>query len=447
MPEITIPYKFTPRSYQIPFLKAMDNGKKRAVKVWHRKSGKEKTDWNFTIKETQKRVGNYWYFFPNLVQARKVIWDGIDQYGVKFLDHLPPGCNLNASMMKVTFPNGSTIQLLGAEEFNSSIGGNPVGVVFSEYSITSPFVWSYIRPILLVNGGWAIFNFTPRGENHAFDLFNLAKADPSNWFCELLTVDDTKTIDPALLEQERKEIIRLNGDDSIFQQEYYCSFVVPIAGAYYAHQIDKAYKEGRITTVPIDTRYSVDTWWDLGKGDKMAVWLVQRIGLKVHLVDFMPNVGKGMTDFIQAIKQKASDRQFILGRHIGPHDIGGTEIFVGKTRKESAAMLGFEFETAPKLRIDDGIDAVRNLWPRIWIDEQHCKDGLNALKNYTKTWDDNLKRFRDEPLHNWASHPSDALRTGAVAMDFEEAGMPIQREDKYSRAFLRNLQRRTPVFV
>src|SRR3990167_9750032 len=87
--EITLPYKFTPRSYQLPFLKAMDSGKKRAVKVWHRKAGKEKVDWNFMIKKAHERVGNYWYIFPKLTQARKALWEFIDGDGFRYLDHVP----------------------------------------------------------------------------------------------------------------------------------------------------------------------------------------------------------------------------------------------------------------------------------------------------------------------------------------------------------------------
>ena len=37
MQEITLPHKFTPRPYQMDFLKAMDSGLKRGLLVWHRR--------------------------------------------------------------------------------------------------------------------------------------------------------------------------------------------------------------------------------------------------------------------------------------------------------------------------------------------------------------------------------------------------------------------------
>src|SRR3990167_6831974 len=260
--ELTIPFNFIPRFYQLPFLKALDSGFKRLVAVWHRKSGKEITCWNAIIKKAQERVGNYWYIFPKLTQARKVLWEGINQNGMRFLDHVPKEIldgEPNSTTMFLRFKKGSTLQSIGSDTFDTSIGGNPLGVVFSEYWLTDPFVWSYLRPILANNGGWAAFNFTPRGENHAYDLYKLAKADQKNWFCQLLTVNDTKVIAQDVLEQERREIIQLHGNDALYQQEYECNFSVPLAGAYYADQIMLAYTEGRITHVPYDERLMVDT--------------------------------------------------------------------------------------------------------------------------------------------------------------------------------------------
>jgi hypothetical protein len=406
----------------------MDSGKKRAVKVWHRKAGKEKVDWNFEIKKSQERVGNYWYVFPKLTQARKVIWDGIDQAGFRFLDHAPKEIldgEPNSTSMLVRFKNRSTIQLIGGDTFDkTSVGGNPVGVVFSEYSLTDPYLWSYVRPILAVNGGWAAFNFTPRGENHAHDLLKLAQGDPDNWFSEVLTVDDTQAIPRGVLEQERREIIKLNGDDSLFQQEYYCSFTVPIAGSYYATHIARAYEDSRVGNVQWDQRFLVDTWWDLGRGDHMAVWFSQSVGNSVRLIDYMSGSGAGIIDYITEIRRKP----YQYNRHTAPHDIRATEIFSGKTRYDAAAELEFDFEICPKIAIDDGIDAVRSLFPRMWFDAEKCKDGINALKNYTKQYDESRKVYLNVPFHNWASHGADAMRTLAVGLDAYDLGIPVKRD-------------------
>jgi hypothetical protein len=204
-------------------LKALDSGKKRAVITWHRRSGKDKTCWNYMIKKAFEKVGTYFYFLPSYSQAKKVIWDNIDNDGFKMLDHIPRELikNLNSTELKVELKNGSVIQLIGADVFEKSgVGTNPIGVIFSEYSINRPEVWDFVRPILKVNGGWAIFNFTPRGTNHAHKLLQIARNEPS-WFSEVLTISDTDVLTEQDMEEERREGMT----EDLIEQEYYCKFV------------------------------------------------------------------------------------------------------------------------------------------------------------------------------------------------------------------------------
>lgn len=235
--EIQIPFRFTPRSYQLPFLKAMDNGIKRALLIWNRRSGKDKVCFNFTVKKAFEKVGTYFYFLPTYSQAKKVIWDNIDNDGFRMLDHIPKELvkNTNATELKIELVNGSIIQLIGADEFKKSgVGTNPTGVVFSEYSLTDPEAWRYVSPILAANGGWAIFNFTPRGQNHAWQLLQQAK-DNDNWFVEILTIDTTNVLTPEALEEEK----RMNPTD-IIDQEYYCKFIEG-AGAFFKRVMESVY--------------------------------------------------------------------------------------------------------------------------------------------------------------------------------------------------------------
>lgn len=221
--EISIPHKFTPRNYQIPLFEAMDGGIKRAILVWHRRAGKDKACWNYVIKKAFERVGTYFYFLPEYSQAKKVIWDNIDNDGFRMLDHIPRELvkATNATDLKVTLTNGSVIQLMGADNFaKSGVGTNPIGVVMSEYSINDPKVWNFIRPILAVNGGWAIFNFTPRGQNHAFELLEMAKNNPE-WFTQVLTVEDTGILSDDDIARERNEGM----SQAMIDQEFYCKFI------------------------------------------------------------------------------------------------------------------------------------------------------------------------------------------------------------------------------
>ena len=171
--EVTIPYKVKQRDYQLPLQKALDSGYRRAVIVWHRRAGKDKTLINLTIKKAWERVGAYYYFFPTYKQGKKILWDGMDRDGFRFMDHFPKELldgKPNDTEMKVKLRNGSIFQIIGTDNIDSVVGTNQVGCVFSEYALQDTAAWDFIRPILLENDGWAVFDFNTRGDNHGKDI-------------------------------------------------------------------------------------------------------------------------------------------------------------------------------------------------------------------------------------------------------------------------------------
>ncbi len=222
---ITLPY--VPREYQIPTWAARHGGIKRSVKVWHRRAGKDLDDFNYTLDQMLRRVGNYWHVYPYYAQARKAIWEGKTKDGTSYLDFVPPELIASRDKQQMSFQlkNGSIWRLVGADNPDSLVGAGPVGVVYSEYSLQKPSVSEYIRPMILENNGWEAYNFTPRGENHAYKLLEMAKDNP-NWYVSILTVDDTGVITQAQIDEERKQ----GKSEEIIQQEYYCSFKGSIEG-------------------------------------------------------------------------------------------------------------------------------------------------------------------------------------------------------------------------
>ena len=192
---IDLPYKFESRPYQIDVMKAFFvDGYRRFINIWHRRAGKDRTWFNILIGAALKKQGLYIHAFPTLSQARRAIWEGMMPDGTKFLDHIPPSLisgTINNSEMKISLINGSIIRLAGTDYYNSWVGTNPLGVVFSEYSVQNPLAWDLIRPILTENDGWAAFIYTPRSRNHAYDLYNRNKNN-DKWFVSYLTIEDTK---------------------------------------------------------------------------------------------------------------------------------------------------------------------------------------------------------------------------------------------------------------
>lgn len=199
----------------------MDQGTKRAVIVWHRRSGKDKTVLQVVIKKMLERVGTYFYIFPTYSQGKKALWDGIDRDGFKLMDHFPEALVVkkNESDMKIELFNGSIFQIIGSDNIDRVVGTNPVGVVFSEFPVGKASAWDFIRPILAENGGFAIFDFTPRGMNHGWKILQQAKATPG-WFWQVLTAEDTEVLSPQVLAEEKASM-----PEDLYFQEYFCKFL------------------------------------------------------------------------------------------------------------------------------------------------------------------------------------------------------------------------------
>ena len=209
----------------------MQSGIKHGLHVWHRRSGKDTTDLNFTVGEMWSRVGTYIHLFPELKRGRKILWDGMNREGQKFVDYFHPSLIKRKleDAMQIELVNGSVWKIEGVENMDSVVGSNPIGIVYSEYSQMKPTVRALINPILDENGGWEVINFTPRGKNHAYDLYQMAVHNP-DWYTSLLTIDDTRRdgpgengeriITPEMIEARRREGMR----EPLIEQEYYVSF-------------------------------------------------------------------------------------------------------------------------------------------------------------------------------------------------------------------------------
>lgn len=365
---------------------------------------------NFMVKEAFKRVGAYYYFLPTYSQGKKIIWNGIDRDGFAFLRHIPEEVRTNTlqNEMLVSLINGSIFQVIGSDNINSIVGTNPVGCVFSEYSLQDPKGWDFIRPILRENGGWAIFIYTPRGHNHGYRLFKMAKGN-SEWFCEHLTINDSGALTEADVQAERDAGM----DEDLIQQEFFCSFEAATPGAYYAAQMRLVKDEGRICDVPYDPALLTHTYWDLGIGDATAIWFIQIANNQYRCIDYYEQTGEPLSHYVQVLQ----DKDYAYGRHVAPHDIRVRELGTGKSRLEVARGLGINFDVAPNLRVEDGIEAVRRILPQCWFDKTLCDRGIDGLLSYHKDYDDKNQTFRLRPVHDWASHPADAFRYFAVSWD------------------------------
>lgn len=226
MTSVIIPNNWKPRPYQLPIFVYFARGGKRAVLKWPRRHGKDDACLHLTAIELLRRVGTYWYMLPQYGQARKAIWDAVDAHnGVRRIDWAFPKelrKSTNESEMKIVFKNGSVWQVCGSDNYNALVGSNAAGIVFSEYALSDPNSWNYLKPILEENNGWAIFNSTVRGQNHFTDLARVAQSDDA-WFYSNVKASEAGVFSRAQLEQIKADYIRQNGQElglGMFLQEY-----------------------------------------------------------------------------------------------------------------------------------------------------------------------------------------------------------------------------------
>lgn len=423
MSSITLPYNWTPRTYQVPLWRYMEGEAegKRAVAVWHRRAGKDLMAINLIATKAMERTGTYWHLLPTYKQGRNIVWNGFTRDGRKFLDHFPKEIveSIHNNEMRVHFKNGSIYQVVGTDEVDSLVGTNPIGCVFSEYSLHDPAAWDYIRPILAENGGWSLFIYTPRGHNWGWNLLNDARE--AGWFVDLRKAgsgpdctkrhDGTPVVSDEIIANERKAGM----SDEMIAQEFFVSFDAPLVGAYYAKEMEKAREEGRITNVPYDPKLPVDTAWDIGVGDSTSIVFTQSYGFELRIIDYFEASGEGLPFYARILQE----RGYVYGKHYAPHDIEVREYSSGKTRLDTARKLGIKFEVTPKHSVMDGIDQVRNTLPSCYFDQKRCARLIDALSSYRKeplpdkmqfATRDKMVYYKDEPLHDWSSHGADCVR-------------------------------------
>jgi phage terminase large subunit len=418
--ELRLNRQWQPRHYQRGLWDYMQRGGRRAIAVWHRRSGKDDVALNWEGDAAHQRIGEYWHLLPEAAQGRKAIWDAVNPHtGLRRIDQAFPTelrSTTRDNDMVIKFNNGSLWRVVGSDNYDSLVGATPVGVVFSEWALSDPQAWAFLRPILLENGGWAIFITTPRGPNHAKTTLDLAKSDPE-WFSEVLPASKTGVFTEEQLASELREMQFEYGKEeglAFFQQEYECSFESALRGSYYGPSLTRMANDGRIGVVPVDRSVLVHTSWDLGISDATAIWFVQCVGKERRFVDYHETTGVGLDEYARILETKRQQHNWTYGFHYFPHDIAHRELSNGGlSRVDTLRGLGVRATVVEQSNVQDGINAVRRALDSAWIDEKKCERGLNALRNYQRAWNEKMKVFSDGPLHNWASHGADALRTFA----------------------------------
>jgi len=254
-----------------------------------------------------------------------------------------------------------------------------------------------------------------------------------SWYTVVFKASET-----GILDQDEIDEMREDMSEEEVDQELECSFTAAVLGSFYGHLLNDAKKEDRITEIPYNPKYPVDTHWDIGISDKTAIWFYQKIGVRaVHYIDYYETSGKGIEAIKRVLDAKSGGKgtkvevepaEFIAGegyrygRHVWPHDGGAREFGSGQTRQKTAQDLGLIVKVDNKWAEEDQIDAGRNRLKISYFDNKKCARGLECLYNYQKEWDDKLLTFKKKPKHDWTSHGAKAF--GYSALDDRPSYFP-----------------------
>lgn len=427
---IQLPYNFTPRPYQLEDLKAIDSGLyDRFLLRQCRRSGKDKLCISIVPKLLYQRVGNGYYLFPSYAQGRKALWEGKDKSGFPFLGHFPEEirAGINNNEMKLELKNGSTFRVMGTENIDSLVGTNPILIVFSEWALQDPRAWDFLRPILEENGGIAIFNGTPRGQNHMFQM-ELNNKGKKGWYVrEVQTLWPERDNYYQILTPEQIQRVRDEGmDEELIEQEYGVSYVAGEKGRYYSEQVKDARLKGRIGHFPHDPNKWVDVVFDLGYRDDTVLGFKQIDGKRHTWIDYHKNNTKDLPYYVRVMKDKGYDYRYV----ILPHDCEQGKFQLGFSHKEvlqnlmAQAGIHAEIIIAPKVsQKQEAIQCTRSVFHTYYFNEDTTKELVSDLELYHRKWDKTKGLFAEQPAKDGPDHSADMVSYDALTRDEQEEGL------------------------
>ena len=422
---------YQPREY---FKRLHSRSKRFTFVLAHRRAGKSyalAADMINRALRTKKQNAQFAYCAPTYTQAETIIWKALHTIlGAEIL----AACKVNRAKLSIVLPNGSEIRVFGLSTPDSLRGFFLDGIVIDEaQDIPAELVNTVIFPALADRQGWMVVSGTPKGTGNSFyRMYKKAKENPNSWELIELPVSTTKVLSEAELEVQRQAL-----SEEDYAQEYELSFQSGNRGSILSKYVNEAELSGRIIDFNHNPSVEVRTVWDLGR-DMCVVWMWQYINGEVHIVDMLEWVGSDVSECVYNLKRHSNHFGYKIKKAYLPHDAYDRNFVNGKTIQEVFWGLGFETFKVPEVSRQAGIDAARRLIkaPTTVIHNTRCSLGIEALKSYQYKWDEKAQCFSREPIHNWASHPSDAFRYLALSVNEHEQSSSIVKADKHVQSGL-----------
>lgn len=396
--------------------------------VFHRRAGKTVACVNELITRalySKKKRPRYAYIAPQLKQAKKIAWEYLKDFTEEIREK-----KSESELYVVLKGSGAEICIYGADNPDSFRGQYFDGVVLDEYGDMSPSVWGkIILPTLADRKGWAVFIGTFKGKNHFYKIWRRSQGldltegeNPEyfrqNWYSCIGRASET-----GILSSEELMLQRMEQDEEEYQQEFECNPNAAVKGTYYSKILAQLEDHINSPRAAWDPEFPVSVYSDLGVSDSTALWFVQARPDGFALVDYDEESGKGLDFYFDLLHNKPYAYDYLNV----PHDARARTLQTGRStlqlfvehdrekpfRRFTRTDTGDFIRVVPKLDVQDGISAVRAILPKCWFAPK-AEDGVECLRAYKRTWNEDKQVFSDTPLHDWASNGSDAFRYFAL---------------------------------
>jgi len=268
--------------------------------------------------------------------------------------------------------------------------------------------WEILLPTIRKDGSEIWVSFNPKHPTDPTYVNFVQNADENSIVRKVSWKDNP--FFPDVLNIERLKMQR--DDPTAYEHIWQGEFDKRHFGGIYANYIEKARGEGRISPAPYKHGVPVITAWDLGMGDSTCIWFAQVVGLQVRVIDYYENNGQDLQHYAEHVKKLP----YTYDTHYLPHDAAHERLGMSGSIASQLKGMGIRNNIIKVGSVAARIELARNLLKECYIDNEKCKDGIHALTNYQYEYDDNKQRFKDKPLHDWASDGSDAFGYLAQAL-------------------------------
>ena len=377
-------------------------------KVYYGGRGAAKS-WNFARALLIRGVNR-----PTRVLCAREFQNSIDESVHQLLTDQIAALNLGAfydvQRAAIIGPNGTSFAFEGLRRnINSLKSHEGVDVLWVEEATdVSKNSWDVAIPTIRKDGSEIWVSFNP--ELDTDETYKRFVVNPPTGALVRKVGWQDNPFFPSVLAKERDELRARDHDSYLTVWEGHCRQTLD--GAIFANEIRAATSDNRITRVPYEAQKPVHTFWDLGKSDNTAIWFAQVVGFEFRIIDYYQNHGHNLAHYVKVLREKPYAYGFTWLPHDATHDLLASE----RTIQQQMQGHGFQVRITPKTSKATRIDAARSIFGKCWFDQEKTADGMQCLRHFQYERKDDGMSFTKEPVHNWASHGSDAFTYLAVAL-------------------------------